>query len=112
MAYATQIKNMSSAIEVGRMIKENIFYKMLLQIQEAASQFCVPFKIAVQNKEEHHKTKHGFVHHTKFKEYKAAVKNGNALIEYFMDTNDRFLYNAILYSMWNLEFQYESWHKN
>ncbi len=94
-------------------IQNSMFYAMIKKNAKEASRFCVPIKVAKLNRRsEYHNFAHGLVHCTQYRNYKRTIEKGNILVQYFMDTNDKFMYDAMLYSMWILEFQYESWHKN
>ena len=108
MTCANKMKNKT---DVWETIKNSMFYATHKNNDSEAAKFCVPIEVAKQNGSEYLSTNHGFVHHTKQCKYKRTIKNGNTQIQHCMDTNDQFLYDAMLYSMWNLEFQYESWHK-
>jgi len=108
MTYANAMK---SNTNVWESIQNSIFYAMIKKNSQEASKFCVPLKVAKLNCGEYHKMSHGFVHCTQYYEYKRTIENGNMLVQYFMDTNDKYVYDAMLYSMWNLEFQWDSRNK-
>lgn len=108
MTYANAMKINANVLES---IQNSIFYAMIKKNSQEASKFCVPIKVAKLNRSEYHNFACGLVHCTQYYDYKRTIENGNMLVQYFMDTNDQFMYDAMLYSMWNLEFQYDSHNK-